>query len=434
MDKERRIAELEFVSCAYSPDEAWTELESDTIESSRVHRRMDLAYDQQKVPIRLTLTLPESYPTEASLDVSATIIDDSGACSSAVLLKSAYNALPKLAVSCRQVAVESIGEEAVFTVLSHADEWILDQWPDHCKAVSHGETTPEAASAKKSSSSEPAILGRRLIYSHHIISKIKRADMKGLASHHKLTGYIKIGWPGIIIIEGAEEDCRSFYDEIRRWQWKYLVVRGEQQETVPNGKLVDDLRRFQGFHEAEFIAFVAQRCRDVGLESLFRTSMKVYGNEDEPDDEDDESQVSWYGALVHVDHMNNGKAYRKWLRKTSQETDCFLMIKQCYPNQDFCKRPRILVGIVGDRVSVGSFLKRWRTSRVDEDSKGRPCLERMMSVVIEEELEHNAASALDWDDSMAEEHLNVSDQQLMEMVNSIGGDAWSQALQGAIGF
>jgi hypothetical protein len=430
MDKERRIAELEFVSSAYSPDEAWTEPESDTIESSRVHRRLDLAYDQQKVPIRLTLTLPGGYPTEASLDVSATI-EDSGTCS-AVLLKSAYNALPKLVAACRQVAAESMGEEFVFTVLSHADEWILDQWPDHCKNIANGETTQEAAAAKNSSPSKPAILGRRLIYSHHIISKIKRADMKDLASHYKLTGYIKIGWPGIVIIEGTEEDCQSFYDEIRPWQWQYLVVRGEQQETVPNGKSVDDLRRFQGFHEEDNMAFVAQQCREVGLESLFRTSMKVYDNEEEPCGEDDESLVSWYGALVYVDHMNNGKAYRKWLRKTSQETDCFLMIKQCYPNQDFSRRPRILVGIVGDRVSVASFLKRWRTSRVDEDSKGKPCLERMMSVVIEGELEHNAASALDWDDSMAEEQLNVLDQQLMEMVTSIGGDVWSQSLQSAI--
>jgi acylphosphatase len=322
--------------------------------------------------------------------------------------------------------------------LNHADEWIFNQWPNYCKSIANGEITQEAAAISKSSSSKPAILGilgRRLIYSHHIISKIKRADMKDLASHYKLTGYIKIGWPGLIIIEGTEEDCQSFYDEIRPWQWQYLVVRGEQQETVPNGKSVDDLRRFPGFHEEDNMAFVAQQCREVGLESLFRTSMKVYDNEQvQPGSEDDESLVSWYGALVHVDHMNNGKAYRKWLRKTSQGTDCFLLIKQCYPNQDFSQRPRILVGIVGDRVSVASFLKRWRTSRVDEDSKGKPCLERMMSVLIEGELEHNAASVLDWDDSMAEEHLNISDQQLTEIVTGIGGDAWSQSLQSAISF
>lgn len=431
MDKERRIAELEFVSSAYSPEEAWTESEIDTIESSRVHRRLDLAYNQQKVPIRLTLTLsltlPARYPTEASLDVAATI-EDPGTCPSA-LLKSAYNALPKLVASCRQVAVESTGEEAVFTVLSHADEWVLDQWPDHCKVMTTGDERTQEAAFSKTSSSEPAIiLGRRLIYSHHIISKIKRADMKDLVSHYNLSGYIKIGWPGLIIIEGAEEDCQSFYDEIRSWQWKYLVVRGEQQQAIPNGKSIDDLRRFQGFHEVDNMAIVAQQCREAGLESLFRTSMKVYDNEEVPGGEDDESQVSWYGALVHVDHMNNGKAYRKWLRKTSQETDCFLLIKQCYPNQDFSQRPRILVGIVGDRVSVASFLKRWRTSRVDVDSKGKPCLERMVSVVIEGQLEHNAASALDWDDSMAEEHLNVSDQQLTEMVTSIGGDAWSESI------
>jgi hypothetical protein len=45
-------------------------------------------------------------------------------------------------------------------------------------------------------------------------------------------------------------------------------------------------------------------------------------------DESPSSSGGWYmyAALVHVDHINDGKGYRKWLRKTSHETDCHLLM------------------------------------------------------------------------------------------------------------
>jgi hypothetical protein len=44
-------------------------------------------------------------------------------------------------------------------------------------------------------------------------------------------GYVKIGWPGLILIERLDDACNHFYDDIRKWAWEYLVVRGEMQET-----------------------------------------------------------------------------------------------------------------------------------------------------------------------------------------------------------
>jgi hypothetical protein len=437
--RERRQAELDFVAAAYSGEEAWCCEESSLRPKSAayssgeqarceesgllptVYRRLEHeasadAASSNRVSFLLDLEMPESYPVAAALKVSGTVEEDR-TCSR--LVKSAFNALPALLLSCRETAESQIGEEAVFAVLSQADEWIQNEWSVYAASsgtnASHrNESTKGQDSSSLSSSSNTKacsiLLGRRLIYSHHIIAKQKRADMRYLASHYKLTGYVKIGWPGIIILEGRDDDCNSFYDDMRRWNWKYLVLRGEMQEKV---KDIESKRLFPTFLEVDDMSVVANHCREVGLESLFRTSMKSYndassnGNDDE---QDCDTQV--YGSLVHVDHMNDAKSYRKWLRKTCQEADVSLLIKQCYPNLDFTKRPKICVGLLGDRESVSNVLKRWRTSRVDVDSRGKPCLERMMKVIVEGNLDNSPSEGIDWDATNADERVTAGSTEV----------------------
>jgi hypothetical protein len=79
----------------------------------------------------------------------------------------------------------------------------------------------------------------------------------------------------------------------------------------------------------------------------------------------------------------------------------------------FSKKPIIVIAIVGDTNQVGQFLKRWRTSRVDVDSKGKPCLERMMTVLTEGLLiDLSDLASIDWDTVQAEEHVNVPSERL----------------------
>ena len=162
-------------------------------------------------------------------------------------------------------------------------------------------------------------------------------------------------------------------------------------------------------------------------------SMKVYDNNESGDGlagEGGGGQSISYGALVHVDHMNNQKGYRKWLRKTSQETGCKILIKQSYPNQDYSGRPKIVVGIVGDsRDQVGGYLKRWRTSKVDYDSRKIPCYERQMYIVAEGDLPfyHDDDTDIDWNQSMSEDSVNLPARHLAEYLQSIGGEEWTEA-------
>ena len=133
----------------------------------------------------------------------------------------------------------------------------------------------------------------------------------------------------------------------------------------------------------------------AGLEELFLTSMKIDSKKESVDsdaaDQKDTTESSlprssafWkYGALCHVDHMRDGKGYRKWLRKASAAAGCTSLVKVC---DSKAKRPLVVVSILGEENDVKRVLKRWRTSRVDVDSAGKPCLERMMTVLTEGKL------------------------------------------------
>lgn len=405
---ERRYAELEFVSAAYAVEEAWTNTGNDGV--SIVYRRLKLPAkdNENEARILLKLTMPCGYPMHSPLHITATV-DES---SSSNDVKSVWDALPHLIQACREEADSLVGMEAALPVLSHADAWVNEEWPNFSCSALHEEPCVACMTPVVPSSS--TVLGRRLIYSHHLISKIKRADIRALAANYKLTGYAKIGWPGIILIEGDEDTCNEFYDEIRKWAWKYLVVRGEQQEE--NGT-----RKFSSFVETEDMSVVARHCREVGLEALFKTSMKVYDNSGENDNGQEQDDL--WGTLVLVDHMNDAKRYRQWLRKTVRRLDCVLFIQQCY--LDYAKRPIIIVGVVG--TSVSEFMKRWRTSRVDVDSKGRPCLERQMTVIIDGPLDCTILETIEWEKFQTDEHLNVGLEQLQDLIGSIGGSAWSSA-------
>jgi RWD domain len=183
---ERRQAELEFVASAYSPEEAWCEIEIHN-DSPRVVRRLplsDCCKNPESIGLLLKLSMPPQYPEEAPLEISFAL--EKGPTH---LWNTAQDVAPSLVESCRQVAQELIGQEAVFAVLSQAEAWVQEQWSSHLlvsKPVNPPRSTDTSAAASKTGSSNN-VLGRRLIYSHHIISKIKRGNMKNLAAHCELT-------------------------------------------------------------------------------------------------------------------------------------------------------------------------------------------------------------------------------------------------------
>lgn len=122
-----------------------------------------------------------------------------------------------------------------------------------------------------------SVLGRRMIYFHHILSTEKRQCISRWARILGLNGFCKTGYPGLLLVEGAEEACVEYVAGLQRLRWKLMVVRGEERLPCPDG--VDSHRCIpigQGVLETDSSATIADCCRSVGLHDFFLTGMKIY--------------------------------------------------------------------------------------------------------------------------------------------------------------
>ena len=121
-------------------------------------------------------------------------------------------------------------------------------------------------------------LGRRLCYSHHIIAPSKRRAIVAWAVELALGGCSKIGWPGLILVEGDDANCRAYVESLQRLRWKHFVVRGEQTVEGAPHESIDALRAlprgFAEFGASEMSEFAAY-CRSAGLEALFLRGLNL---------------------------------------------------------------------------------------------------------------------------------------------------------------
>jgi len=418
--KERRDAEIEFIQSAYSHEEAYI-LNGDII---RILQLPVDDNDDDVVKVELRLQMPEGYPIheDAILNIKGHL--KSSPSNPQYIRKAALSAIPQLVEKCQATALE-VAEcgEAVWSVLSSAEEWIESEWR---KDILEEYASP--TNTIKSTHIEPdnnnTTLGRRIIYSHHIIANSKRRALKDLASQYKLGGYSKIGWPGVILIEGKESNCQLFTDEIKRWRWQMIQVRGEETKNIPEGEELDSHRQLPLQYEEigeDGMSLLASKCRESGLEKLYLQCMKINDHRTLDSDEVDVEEESSYAILVHVDHMNDRKRYCKWLKKTCDTQGCTLLIRQCRNNTDNNpNRPTIYVIISGERDCVKSVMKQWRTSNVDVDSKNRPCLEKMMTVIGEGEMKAQTKPSYD------ENEIDCTFEEFEKLLTSINSD-WTLA-------
>ena len=122
-------------------------------------------------------------------------------------------------------------------------------------------------------------LGRRCVYYHHILSSHKRQCIQRWSRALHLAGFCKIGYPGILVIEGPEIACVEMVRLLQRLRWKLMVVRGEERlAPLQLNKSFGELKqiRHEGVKETVDSSEIAEWCRDCGLDVLFKTSMKIY--------------------------------------------------------------------------------------------------------------------------------------------------------------
>ena len=104
-------------------------------------------------------------------------------------------------------------------------------------------------------------------------------------------------------------------------------------------------------------------------------------------------------------------------------TDIFdLYIKGLFKNKSF---KDYLVIIIGSDLSVKKFMKQWRITKVDVDKQGRPCLERMMSVIFEGTIDNSNLLMSEVREIYYQmHHLEWDVDTLHEFIDSIGSEKW----------
>lgn len=208
----------------------------------------------------LKFGLPMGYPQEkASIDATS--------------LGSRLNAeRESLVVAAREALT---GESATLYDAVVAANDVLADLAEEAETSS---AVVEASIERETVVVDPCRLSRKLVYSHHIIADSKRAGLKELSLALGVTALVKIGWPGVIVLEGERTAVEAFVCVIQRWRWKHLVVRGEQEVDVEAGSGLDAARALPPRFFAEFgpsgMADLARTCREAGLEELFRRIFK----------------------------------------------------------------------------------------------------------------------------------------------------------------
>jgi hypothetical protein len=137
-----------------------------------------------------------------------------------------------------------------------------------------------------------------------VFSGAKRAFIYDCAKHLSLGGFSKVGYPGIVVIEGDKLDVMDFVNRVQRLRWKHMVVRGEEierlfpdagaeadargrAENAPSPtyisedsarRLVNAQRKFPPSFLGELgdTSEAGSICEQCGAHELFLTSMKIY--------------------------------------------------------------------------------------------------------------------------------------------------------------
>ena len=88
-------------------------------------------------------------------------------------------------------------------------------------------------------------------------------------------------------------------------------------------------------------------------------------------------------CIAKLDHMRNEQKYFKLLNSWAKELALYGKVLHTGPHSIYV----VIIGVNDSGgASVSEFLKRWRTQNVDVDSQGRPCKERLLSVLCQQQL------------------------------------------------
>jgi len=103
-------------------------------------------------------------------------------------------------------------------------EWVLENLSSYYTSVS------EASECKTISKAS-----RLWIHSHHIYSKNKIKSIEDWAEELNLSGFILAGKPGLVCIEGAEENCQMWWQRVKSMNWQRITCKLQEDAEDQTG-------------------------------------------------------------------------------------------------------------------------------------------------------------------------------------------------------
>lgn len=120
-------------------------------------------------------------------------------------------------------------------------------------------TRDEQSALAEAAAELPSTRHHALLTSHHLISPAKRRSLQQWSSQLQITGFAKVGYPGVIYCEGVQEQVEQFVANIKAMQWLALRVRFVEPAPPPSrephgtrgrwtefdkvGEVVEEMRR-----------------------------------------------------------------------------------------------------------------------------------------------------------------------------------------------
>ena len=193
-----------------------------------------------------------------------------------------------LKIDLRSISLSSSkdgeGEECLFDLLT-----IVDSWHSEILLLNQAVLETKVVELEEKNDVSVASYSLRLIYSHHIISPKKIALIHSTAKSLCLIGFVKIGWPGIMVLEGSVESVDEFVSVLESLQWKFINTSHYSKEVFDEEEGEESfLQRHRSFplNNGKFgltqiedktgmkqLAVVMER---AGLSSVFKTILGDY--------------------------------------------------------------------------------------------------------------------------------------------------------------
>jgi uncharacterized protein (TIGR00251 family) len=114
---------------------------------------------------------------------------------------------------------------AVEWIRERMEEWLVESYRRQQARPSAG------GSSSSSSSASLPVFQREFILFHHMYSRMKRRAINEAAAEFQLTGVVKCGKPGIVIIEGDADHVQSWLTRIRGLSWQKMSSK--HTERIP---------------------------------------------------------------------------------------------------------------------------------------------------------------------------------------------------------